>query len=201
MAINLPVTAVGSPHDVVAPYMGPNRLSPLGAGHEPVSQNIKVLTFYSGMLIFDFPRQSSDTLTTEDVFSFIPYSDGLVQAFGTHPNMRVAATVTASLASFSTPRNFLGAPNTIAAVDEMGAKIVPLRPNEPAGRHVLVLKVRIAARNSFIHRVSYSVTVNVSIFDPNAQENPDALTDLDAIQPFTRTTNRFPPVSLLAPSW
>lgn len=196
MTLRLPVTSVGSPHDVIAPYMGPNIVHPLPSAAEPLSQNLKVLTFYSGQLTFDFPAEASDEIIEEDVFSYIPYSGGEVQKFGTHRRMRVAAVVTASLASISTPSAVLGSQNSIAAVDQMGAKIKPVFPDEPDSDLALILKLRIAAKNAFIHRISYSVTVNATIYESGTGETITGVLGI-----FTNPSARWNAGLPLPPTW
>ncbi|MET9607228.1 hypothetical protein ABZZ17_19430 [Streptomyces sp. NPDC006512] len=147
-------------------------------------------------MIFDFPAAASEEVVEEDVFSYIPYSGGEVQKFGTHPRMRVAAVVTASLASISTPSEFFGSPKSIAAVDQMGAKVKPVFPEDDGGDRALVLKLRIAAKNVFIHRISYSVTVNTTIYRSDSGE-----TVTQALGIFTNPSARWSTGLPLPPTW
>jgi hypothetical protein len=194
MTLALPITAVGSPHDVIAPYMGPTTLDPLPEAADPLSQNLKLLIAYSGQLIFDFPARMSSSFATEDVFSFIPLSGGEVHRYRAHRREVVAAAVTASLASFETRGGFFE--DSLTSVEEMGARIVPLTPGDTTGPHVLVLKVKVATERSIIHRVSYSVTVNITVHDDNQTRQTAALGTYT--NPSTRIT---PSPSQLPPTW
>lgn len=145
MAILLPASAVDAPQHLFAAYKN----------HDDVPE---VLIVYSGVIRFNFAIGGS--LTHEDLWSFVPYSDGTLQDFNGVGQLVVAS---GSLSVWNNPEE-----DVLSAVD----RAVPIVDFQPALPHppstpdpeVVLLRVNLGAVNSRLMAVPYQVAVRVMPF-------------------------------------